>query len=459
MGETAVEGGGLAGVGLPYDFHPGITHVPGDIGGPVGRPVIDDDDLQLAMTGVEQRPQGRPDPGLLVVRRDQHGHRPGSVPHPGRSGPEPLQPAHMGPGEHREQQQPQHAQPAGHPQNPDHGGGEDLPDTGGPDQPAPQPPLHERRRRVRDEPEPFGDGGEPLDAPVPQQPARLLVRALRLAELPDDAPRRLPRPLVGGHEHVPVAGGLPRRPPLAAAQGVGGGGARHPQQIGPLPGGPGEGALGQLELGLEAGRGRLPQHGPGVRVGPDLMPLGTDAPHQLRVAGGLSPVHEERGPRPVGLQQVQQPRGPHGVGTAVEGERDGPGGHRAGPYPVLVDPDDGPALGDGLRHGRGTGCPRLRGVDLVLGPALEDQEGEDEGEGEGEQQPVGAGVSGLLVTPFAAAGRGVGGGDGSQGAPPPPATSSRPPREAPPRLGFRRLAVWGVRMGRECSYGPPVAWP
>ncbi|GGV76832.1 hypothetical protein GCM10010228_42530 [Streptomyces massasporeus] len=99
----------------------------------------------------------------------------------------------------------------------------------------------------------------------------------------------------------------------------------------------------------------------------------------------------------------------------------------------------------------------------MLGPALENQQGEEEGEGEGEEEPVGSGVAGLFV---AGSGSALGRG-GGQGASPPPGSGHRPTpaRCAGPLL---HTLLWNVRvwteavlavvrrelhMGRECSFG------
>ena len=88
------------------DADPGVTagELAGDRGGPVGAPVVDDEDFQVRV-GLARRPRPGSRPGVAssslagMIGRDQRGHRAPAI--PGRRGREDVEPCRMtraGPG-------------------------------------------------------------------------------------------------------------------------------------------------------------------------------------------------------------------------------------------------------------------------------------------------------------------------------------------------------------------------
>jgi hypothetical protein len=77
--EGVVERGGLAAVGLGEHLHAargdlGGVSLAGHLGGAVARAVVDDDDVEVGVVGVEHRADGADDDLFLVVGGNQHGH-------------------------------------------------------------------------------------------------------------------------------------------------------------------------------------------------------------------------------------------------------------------------------------------------------------------------------------------------------------------------------------------------
>lgn len=121
---------------------------------------------------------------------------------------------------------------------------------------------------------------------------------------------------------------------------------------------------------------------------PISCPSGHDPLHQLRVPGRARAVDEERGLHVVLAEQVQHARRPLRVGPAVEGERGGAGWHAGRLDPVVAEPEH---RAPGVRRARDGPAARQLGarrVDLVRGPALEGEGGDDHGEDEQQQRPV-----------------------------------------------------------------------
>ncbi|CAM5620684.1 hypothetical protein SCHAM137S_07998 [Streptomyces chartreusis] len=352
------------------------------------------------MRGREQRADRGFDARLFVVRRYEHRHRGVDLLQPGRAGAEARQAPDVGAGEHSQHHKPQHAQPTQGEQHPGHGVRERVPGVRGPDQRLSLPSLGCGHLRVgRGRTERVRDGGEAVDMRVGEEFLRLLVRQVRLTELADHAVLRITVGPVRGDQHIAVRGNAAGCRPLGAAQRVHLGGQRHPQQSGPNARRTGEGFLGerQLHRGAHARGGTEVRAGVGVRA--DLVALVEDPPHQLRMACRLRSVQEEGRARVMPAQQVEEARGPVGIRAAVVGERDGTRGHGRG-LDVDVSTDVAQhrtALVHGLRPGPGAGEPRLGGVDLMDGPALEEQGGEDGGQGEGQQPPVTAWLAGTGV--------------------------------------------------------------
>ena len=76
VADAGLDGGRPARIGLPDDEDPGKAERFDDGRGPVGGPVVDDDDLQSGVVVADQRPDRAGDGGGLVA--DRHDHRRGA---------------------------------------------------------------------------------------------------------------------------------------------------------------------------------------------------------------------------------------------------------------------------------------------------------------------------------------------------------------------------------------------
>ncbi len=415
----------LPGVSLADDPDVGEGQAAGDGRGGVGRAVVDDDDLDPAAVaaGGHGTHRGR-DSRRLVVRRDHHRHV-REIAGPVTRGPGSVAagPAAVHAGQADEQRQPDDGQRARRDeQDRQHGHGM----IGG--------LLDEDQRRARQSlaaggrhvagrhPQAAGHGGEPValgaqpgdddrergdglpavSAPVMEHDdgAPAAGRNRGGHDPRDSGPGPVSGVEVGQHHEVPVQAGLPGRAPVRGGQRVRLRGIRHPQQPGANPGRPGERVLGQRQL-----EARTPPRGGevNVRVGvrAHLVAVTQLLAHQARVTGRMRADHEERRGHPVPAKDREDAGRPGRVRPVVEGQRDGPGGHRVTAHASAGHPDDRAAAGDRGRRGCGMRS-RVRLVGAALaehaaGVALDREPDREDQHHQGDQNPVSARGAGLAM--------------------------------------------------------------
>jgi len=394
-GDTGVEGGRLAGVGLAQQPDPRVVHGGHDGGRPVGGPVVDDDDLQVGVVAPGQGADGAGDADLLVVGGDDDAHRGERRTRGGR----PDEP-HVPAGQQGHHEASDHGQDTDEDQEDGEEPGDRRRQVEGqqqgqalePDRPPDR--LHRRPRRqpgqtrhrregvalalqLRDQPVDGLDGLMAVTAPVVEEDDPAL--AGRRCAAGDDGPRPRLAPVLrvlrGEDQEVAEAPG-----PAGGGQLGGGevGDVRRvgeAQEVGADPGRPGQGALGEAQLDGGPGGRHRPQVGVGEGVGPDLVAGGQFGPDEFGMSGRLRPHDEEGGRDAVAAQDVEDLRRPLRVGAVVEGEGHRLVGQRRRAELRAGEVEDGAGGGEPGR--RAAGRNRRRPADLVAGEAV-DEEGQPE---------------------------------------------------------------------------------